>query len=228
VTNRVHLPLFFLSLLIAIGIKVAVPDDNQQRERNFDAKVTYVLSDELSVLGRVGEVKIRLRGKSDDMAVLSPFAVEMEVTLDADNLGIINYPLEPSGVRMPGDFEVISIEPNQLILEVERQIHRKLEIRADLLGEPAAGSKVAGSRVEPREAEVKGPKSRVEILDFLRTTPIHLDGHAISFQVSAPLLSPDPVVQIVEPSRVKVSVTMREPELSKTFEGMIQNSTPQL
>ncbi len=221
-TGRLHLPLFLLSLLIAIGIKLAVSGDNQQRERNFDAKVTYLTQDGVSVLGQVGEVKVRLRGKSQDMAVLSPFAVEVEVRLEEGQLGTINYPLEPSGVRVPGDFEVVSIEPNQLLLEIEQEVRRRLEIRADLQGEPAAGSSVLGiPQVEPKEAEIKGPESRVRVLDFVRTTPISLDGRAISFTVPASLLSPDPVVQILSPTRVEVSVEMREPELSSTFEELL-------
>ena len=55
----------------------------------------------------------------------------------------------------------------------------------------------------------------VSRIDHLATTPISLDGRAITFELSVPVVAPDPLIQIVQPTQVSVKVPMSMPDEPK-------------
>jgi hypothetical protein len=56
---------------------------------------------------------------------------------------------------------------------------------------------------------VEGPSSRLARLDHVETQPIDLDGHALSFEETVGVVSPDSLVQIQQPARVRVRVPLK-------------------
>jgi len=68
--------------------------------------------DVLGLLETIDEVKLRLEGKEQEIAELDPDSVSVEVRLMEGELGVVDITRERMNVIMPGDFEVISIEPD--------------------------------------------------------------------------------------------------------------------
>jgi hypothetical protein len=217
ILGRLHLPLFLFALTIAVVLKVAVNQTQQLAETTVTAQVRYEMaSNENMILDPLPEVKVRLRGPRNEIAFLNPFSVEVEVSLEEGEEGLIDITEERLNVRMPGDFEVISIEPNQFSLTVEPQVRRMLRVRIDLTGEPAAGAYNEAPYARPAMSEAMGPISLIEPLTELVAT-LSLDGHALSFEATVSIDSPDPLVRI-DPRQVVVHVPMKVPE-SSTFES---------
>jgi hypothetical protein len=67
-------------------------------------------------------------------------------------------------------------------------------------------------------ATVAGPQSLLAGLDSVTTSPVSLDGHAFSFQERVPIAPPDPLVRVLEPSVVVVSIPMDTPGLPREGE----------
>ncbi|MCP4658576.1 MAG: hypothetical protein GY856_24460 [bacterium] len=218
-TGRFHLPIFLLALSIAVVLKVAVHEPVQLSYRTIDAAVYYNLPESVVSLKPIDEVKLRLRGKRKEIAELNPVNVTVEVTLVEGELGVVDVTRERMNVSMPGDLEVISIEPNRFSLEVEPLETVTLPIHVVLTGEPSAGNFPGTPLMVTTEAKVRGPRSLIREMRELEV-PISLEGHAVTFLETVPLRSPDPLVQIIEPAQMTVEVPMQE---RTSFEDRIED-----
>ena len=212
--SRLQLPLFLLAVAMAVLIKIAVNEALQLAETTINAQVQYNLPQRAMILEPIQHLEVRLRGERSDIAGLNPFNVQVEVSLAdlaAKDYGAVDVTEDRFTVRAPGDFEVISITPNQMTLTIERVESRSLPVRAGLTGEPAAGAVLQGEpEVRPATAQVDGPRSRLRDVTEL-TAPVSLNGHALTFEEKVTIVSPDPLVRIVEPRQVVVFIPLKVP-----------------
>lgn len=221
--RRLHLPLFLLALAIAVVIKVAVNEALQLTETRITAQVQYDLPAGHMILEPIQQVAVRLRGERSEIAALTPFSVQVEVSLREGELGQVDITDERLVVRTPGDFEVISKEPNFFTLEVEVVESRTLPVRAVLSGEPAAGAVHEEPVVRPAAARVEGPRSRLRNLAEL-SAPVSLQGHALTFEEKVTIVTSDPLVKVVEPRQVVVYVPMKVPGSEASLDGLVDGA----
>jgi YbbR domain-containing protein len=149
------------------------------------------------------------------MSRLSQFNVEVTASMANPKPGPTSIALDDSDVRFnaPGDYEVLSIDPNRFNIQVERRVRNVVPVRVVLTGEPAAGASAGLPTARPGQAQISGPESKVAAISYL-VVEVSLDGHARSFAESVTARSPDPLVQVLQPNLVNVEVPMTEPELS--------------
>ena len=180
-------------------------------EKIVDATVTYNPPPGMMILDPQGTVRVRLRGSERAIRRVNPFQIDVQVVVRADREGPLEVRLQPEDVMMPEGVEAVSIEPSVLRLHVDQEVRRLLPVEVPLVGEPAAGAQLAGKpRATPAEVLVTGPRKVVSRLSAVRANPISLDGHALDFQESALLVSPDPLVQL-QTQVVSVTVPMQQP-----------------
>lgn len=178
-------------------------------EKVIEAGVTYNTPRDFIVLDPVERVKLRLRGPTSRIRNLNPVLVDVLVAPPVTEVGTVDFRLRPENVIMPERIEVVSIEPSVLRLEFDREATAMVAIRPLLSGEPAAGATVGEPQVLPDRARVSGPRSRIERIAHLPTTAVNLDGHAFDFSEPAAVVSPDPLIKVMEPSVVTVFVPLR-------------------
>ena len=180
-------------------------------EKIVDATVTYNPPPGMMILDPQGTVRVRLRGSERAIRRVNPFQIDVQVVVRADREGPMEVRLQPEDVMMPEGVEAVSIEPSVLRLHVDQEVRRLLPVDVPLVGEPAAGAQLAGKpRITPGEVLVTGPRKVVSRLTGVRSNPISLDGHALDFQESALLVSPDPLAQL-QTQVVSVVVPMQQP-----------------
>jgi hypothetical protein len=221
VRRRLHLPLFLLALASAVAVKVAVNEARQLTEVNLNAQVQYNLPKGVMILEPVKNVQVRLRGERNEIATLTPFNVQVEVSLRESELGQVDISEERLVVRGPAAFDVVSKEPNFFTLTVEEVESRVLPIRAQLTGEPAAGALPGPPELVPAEARIEGPRSRIRDIVELKA-PVSLEGHAFTFEEEAAIVSPDPLVRVVEPRQVLVRVPLTVPGSKSQMDELLE------
>jgi YbbR domain-containing protein len=202
-----------VALVIATGIwfVVALQSREQQSEKQIEADITYNVPRGTVLLDPVQKVSIRLRGSASEIRNLNPFAVDVLVNVRGQERGVVEVQLGEDDVLMPRGLELISIEPTTLRLAIDREATRSVPVEPRLVGEPAAGAVVEGLRVRPETVVVTGPESHLVNLEQLFTSPVTLDGHALSFDESAAVVSPDPLIRVVQPTVVTVHIPLRLP-----------------
>jgi hypothetical protein len=99
-------------------------------------------------------------------------------------------------------------------VELEKEVTQRLPVVPKLIGEPAGGATLDEPEVLPNQVLVSGPASRIARAATLSTQPISLDGHALPFEATVSVVSPDPLIQIVQPFKVLVRVVLKPPEVA--------------
>jgi YbbR domain-containing protein len=204
-----------LALGIAIGIwfNASVEDRLVSSERVVEASVSYNRAHNFIVINPVPTVNVRLGGSKKAVRQLNPSMVYVQVELTQHPEGSAIVTLGPDNVTAPDGLEVVSIEPGSIRVDLEKEVTQRVPVFAKLTGEPAAGSTMQEPEVFPNQVLVTGPASMVAKLESLTTQPIDLDSHALTFEETVPVVTPDPLIQIVQPSKVTVRVPMQPPAL---------------
>jgi YbbR domain-containing protein len=202
-----------LALGIALGLwfNSSFEDREVLNERVVEASVSYTWPKGYMVLDREQSVNVRVRGSSKRVRGLDPDQVDVQVELSRHE-GPVTVNLGPESVLMPEGLEVVSIEPNVITVEVEKEANRRIRVVPTLEGEAAPGAKVGEPEAFPSQVLVTGPESLVAGTEVLRTRPVSVAGQSTTFEQSVAVVPPDPLIQIVQPSRVRVRVPIQPPK----------------
>jgi YbbR domain-containing protein len=199
------LRLLALAISAAMWYSVSLEGRETMTERIVEASVSYNRPRGFIVLDPVGTVNVRLRGSSKKVRVLTPYQVNVQVELTQNQKGTFSVSLGPDDVQVPEGFEVVSIDPNVIRVEIDREVTQRLKVRPQLVGEPAAG-KAGEAEVLPNQVLVTGPDSLISKYEWINTRPINLDGHTQTFEETISVIPPDALIQVVQPSKVNVRV----------------------
>ncbi|MCK5378531.1 MAG: hypothetical protein KAJ78_03970 [Acidobacteria bacterium] len=152
-------------------------------------------------------ITLQLRGP----LTLNPTAAgNPEVFLDLSEAvpGRSIYPIDVSGVRLPAEVEVISVEPTEIEIELERVLLRSLALSPSVEGNPAPGFVVNLVQLDPTRITVQGPESRLSTLESVTTSSISVEGATGSVEaVVTPLLT-DPLLRVLTGSPIMVRVNI--------------------
>ena len=207
-TRRMGLRLLALLAALVVWWVASVEKREQISERVVDASVSFNSSPGMILLDPIQTVKVRLRGPDRRVRGISPFEIDLVVDVEGDWPGTRVILLSPENVVVPTDVEVRSIEPNSLAIRVDREATALLPVLPRLVGEPAGGAVPGDARVVPDKVTVRGPEGIISGLTSVATNAVSLDGHALSFAQTVSVVSPDPLVRVVEPPFVTVQVPM--------------------
>ena len=204
-----------LALGIAVGIwfNASVEDRLVSSEKVVEASVSYNRPRGFVIVNSVQNVNVRVSGSKKAIRQLNPYMVDVSVDLGQRQTGVATISLTPENVLLPDGLEVVSIEPNTIRVDLEREVTQRLPVVPRIVGEPAGGATAGEPVVLPNQVMVVGPEPMIARTDSLTTRPVSLDGHALSFEEEVPVVAPDPLIQIVQPSRVTVQVPMQPPSV---------------
>jgi len=206
--RRTGLRLLALLAALVVWWVASVEKREQTSERVVDASVSFNSSPGMILLDPIQTVKVRLRGPDRRVRGISPFEIDLVVDVEGNWPGTRVILLSPENVVVPTDVEVRSIEPNSLAIRVDREATALLPVLPRLVGEPAAGAIPGDARVVPDKVTVRGPEGIISGLTSVATNAVSLDGHAQTFAQTVSVVSPDPLVRVVEPPFVTVQVPM--------------------
>jgi YbbR domain-containing protein len=203
-----------LALGIAIGIwfNASVEDRLASNEKVVEANVSYNRPRGFIIINPVRNVNVRLIGSKKAVRQLNPYMVDVSVELSQRQEGSATINLGPENVLAPSGLEVVAIEPSTIRVELEREVSLRLPVVPKLVGKPAAGAVAEEPEVLPNQVLVTGPASMLARVESLSTPPISIEGLTTTLEdPDVPVLTPDPLIQIVQPSKVTVRVPIHPP-----------------
>jgi len=152
-------------------------------------------------------VNVRLRGRVSVIRSLS--SQNLAVTIDMRNWaqpGDASITIRSQAINAPEGVDVVSVEPNKVRFRLEQVRQRVVNIRPFLVGDPPKGYTVGDPTVTPDQALVSGPVSQVRNLTDVATERIIMTGRTALFVQSVGVVSDSPLVRVVEPQSVEVTV----------------------
>jgi YbbR domain-containing protein len=195
----------FISLLLAVGLWLAVA-------RDPIASVEVRVPIEFSLPANIvidsptfTQAQVMVRGPKRLVNRLEPGDVRAEVDLSSVQPGERTFELH---VHVPPDLEVEQIIPSQFHLSFDHRDTRTIEVHPRVTGTFASGLRVAQVIADPAEVTVTGPQRRVEALEAASTDPVDASGTMTSATFLTQVYVPDPLIQVVHPKPIHVTVMM--------------------
>jgi YbbR domain-containing protein len=203
---------FIIALLLWLTL---IPDD-----KIFDEKMLPVRLDVHNIPSSMALVEnppptlnVIIRAPKRLIGQFTSANVNAVLDLRDARVDVRDYYLTPSNVRAPEGAEIKEVIPQQVKLKLERIVEEMLEVVPDILGELPEGLGVAKIDVSPARVRVRGPESKVNKNDRVRTTPIDISTLTEPTEVEASLILPNPDVRLVS-SRTTVIVRILIQEIN--------------
>lgn len=204
-----NLPLKLMSIILATGLWYAVSREPVS-EVEVSVPVEFQNVPENLEIGseHIPRAEIRVRGPARIVRDLKQSDVRAEIDLAGSTPGERTFDLSGRHIRTLRELSVVQIVPSQLHLDLDLRETRDLEVRARVLGSFAQGLRVARAVADPSHISVTGPKRRVDSLEEALTDPVDASGTMRRGIFMTHVYLSDPLVQVVNPTPVQVTVIM--------------------
>ena len=201
-----------LSLLLAAGLWWQISPDEQPAEVSLHAPVVFQhVPQHLEISSEsVPEAQIRVRGPERVIRQLQASEVHAEIDLGDAKAGERTFDLTSQQVRHPSDVTVVQVVPSQLHLSFDTRLTRDVEIHPRVTGNFAAGEQITKVDVDPPRITITGPRHHVEKVDTATTDPLDATGTRGSAVFTTNVYVPDPLVQVVQTTSIRVTVFVQK------------------
>jgi len=207
---RLRHPAYFLIAFIAACLSWYAATGKRRATisvRSIKASLTLVnLPGDLILTSGVPDtVILQLRGP---LPLISQENNEIEVYIDLSDAhpGPSAYPIDISSISVPREIEVLSVEPAEIKLELEKLAIRSLPIRATITGVPAEGFEVGAVKAQPEKVRIQGPEKRLEGLEYVATSPVSVENATETMEIEVEPALDDPFLRVVSSSPPKLRV----------------------
>jgi YbbR domain-containing protein len=204
-----NIGLKLVSLLLAIGLWLVVARD-PIAEVEMRVPIEFKnFPDNLEIdSANVTEVQIRVRGPERLIHRLQTADVRMEIDLANIHPGEQTFDLNGGQLHVPQDLEVVQLKPNQFHVSFDNRATRLVGIRPRVTGTFASGMQVAQVIADPPNVMITGPRRRVEAVEDATTDPVDVSGAVTRASFVTQAYVPDPLIQVVHPTPIRVTVIM--------------------
>ncbi len=158
----------------------------------------------------IPEAQIRVRGPERIIRQLQASEVHAEINLAGVKPGERTFDLTSQLVRHPSDIAVVQVVPSQLHLTFDTRLTREVEIHPRVTGNFAEGEQLVRVDADPPRITITGPRHHVEKVDDATTDPIDATGTRGSAVFTTNTYVPDPLVQVVQPTSIRVTVLVQK------------------
>ncbi|MBZ5682254.1 MAG: hypothetical protein LAO24_19345 [Acidobacteriia bacterium] len=201
-----------LSLVLAVGLWAMISPDERPAEVAVRSPIVFQnVPYDLEISSEsIPEAQIRVRGPERLVRQLRPSDVHAELELGGAKPGDRTYDLTSQQVRHPRELLVVQVVPSQVHLAFDMRLTREVEIRPRVVGNFVEGERIAKVEVDPSRITISGPKQHVEKVDAATTDPVDASGTMTKNTFVTNVYVSDPLVQVVRPVPIHVTVTMEK------------------
>ncbi len=158
----------------------------------------------------VPSAQVRVRGPSRLIHGLRTGEIHVQVDLTNAKPGERTFDLTAQQVSHPRDLAVVQVVPSQFHITFDTRVTRTVEVRPRVTGNFASGLRISHVLANPAIVTITGPRSRVEAVEAATTDPVDASGVVTSQTFSTNVYVADPLIQVVHPTPVHVTVIMEK------------------
>jgi hypothetical protein len=201
-----------LSLLLASGLWFLISPDEQPAEVAVRAPVVFQhVPPNLEISTEtIPEAQIRVHGPERVIRQLGANEIHAEIDLADAKPGERTYDLSSQQVRHPRDVSIGPVIPSQLHLSFDTRLTKEVEIHPRVTGTFAGGEQIVKVDADPPRITVTGPKRHVERVEAATTDPVDATGTRGSAVFTTNVYVPDPLVQVVPITSIRVTVVVQK------------------
>lgn len=197
-----------LSLLLATGLWLAISPDEQPAEVAVRAPIVFErLPSDVEISSEtIPEAQIRVRGPERVIRQLRSNDVHAELELADAKPGERTFDLTSQQISHPRDLTVVQVVPSQVHIAFDTRLTREVEIHPRVTGNFLTGEQITRVDVDPPRITITGPRHHVEKVDSATTDPVDATGTTSRATFTTNVYVSDPLVQVVQPTSIHVTV----------------------
>jgi YbbR domain-containing protein len=201
-----------LSVLLATGLWLVVSPDEQPAEVAVRAPIEFEhVPDNLEISSEtIPEAQIRVRGPERLIRELRSPDVRAHIDLTGARPGERTFDLTAQEILRPRDVSVVQVVPSQVHLAFDTRLTREVEVHPRVTGTFLPGEQIAKVESDPAKITITGPRRHVERVDSATTDPVDASGIRGRVTFTTNVYVSDPLVQVVQPISVHVTVTVEK------------------
>jgi len=206
-----HLGLKIVSVLVAFGLWLVVTR-NPIAETEVSVPIEFHhIPDNLEISSEnIPQAQVRVRGPERAIRQLSAADIHVEIDLAGTRAGDRTFDLTAQQVREPRELEVVQLVPSQFHIAFDTRMTRQIDVRPRVTGTFASGLRIARVTASPATIMISGPRKRVELIEAATTDPVDASGAMDRASFTTHAYVSDPLVQVVQPGPIRVTVIMEK------------------
>jgi YbbR domain-containing protein len=200
-----------LSLALSVGLWLAVASD-PPAEVAVTVPIQFLnIPENLEISTEsIPQAQVRVRGPQRIVRRLQPSDISAEIELNGMKAGERTFDLTAQQVRKPRGLEVEQIIPNQFHLTFDTRLTRQVPVRPRAFGNFVAGYQIGRIEADPATITISGPSARVAAVEAAITDAIDASGTMERATFVRHAYVSDPLVQVMNPNPVRVTVIMEK------------------
>jgi diadenylate cyclase len=204
-----NLGLKVFSLVLATGLWLAVARDTPD-EIALNVPIEFHnIPDKLEINSEeIPVAQVRVRGPHRLIGALRPEEVHVQVDLTDVKPGERTFDLRAGQIRQPRELEAVQVVPSQLHLNFDMRMTKQIQVLPRVTGNFASGLRLGRVIASPDTVTVSGPQTRVASLVSASTDPVDASGVVSTQSFTTNVYVSDPLIQVVHPVPVHVTVIM--------------------
>ena len=199
-----------LSLLIATGLWMAIAPEQEPAEVEVRVPIEFEHVPahlEISSI-TIPDAQIRVRGPESVIRNLRSTDIHAEIELADAKPGERTFDLTAQQIQHSRELHVVQVVPGQVHLSFDTRLTREVGIHPRVTGNFVEGERIGKVLVDPQTITITGPQHHVEEVDTATTDPVDVSGTTTQATFVTMVYVPDPLVQVVNPTPVRVTVIM--------------------
>lgn len=201
-----------LSLLIAVGLWLAIAPEQEPAEVEIRVPIEFQhVPGHLEISSiTIPEAQIRVRGPESLIRNLRSTDIHAALELGDAAPGERTFDLTAQQIRHSRELHVVQVVPGQVHLSFDTRMTREVEVHPRVTGNFVEGEQIGKVLVDPERITITGPRRHVETVDAATTDPVDVSGTRTTGSFMTMVYVPDPLVQVVNPAPVRVTVIMEK------------------
>jgi YbbR domain-containing protein len=200
-----------LSLALSVGLWLAVASD-PPAEVAVTVPIQFLnIPENLEISTEsIPQAQIRIRGPQRIVKRLSPADISAEIELGGMKAGERTFDLTAQQIHRPRELEIEQVIPNQFHLSFDTRLTRQVPVRPRAFGNFTAGYQIGRIESDPATITITGPDKRVAAVEAAITDAIDASGTIDRATFVRHAYVSDPLVQVMNPNPVRVTVIMEK------------------
>jgi len=186
-----------VALALALGMVYRV---NTLSTRTLIVPLNVVTNGTLTPSGAFpSSVRVQIRGDGDGVLSVADGDLQAFVDLSRHESGgryRAAVQVKRSGNALAVQPLEVSVNPIEIVLDLDRRVDLSLPLATPLHGGVATGFDLVSHSLNPGEVAVFGPAGLLQGISSLATSPVLLDGRNADFSVTVTIVNPDPLITI--------------------------------
>lgn len=212
-----------VAAILALVLWYSIQGTIGEEEEVVGVPIEISVEDGWAILDRsITEATVTVRGTKDAIGELDPDRLRLIRNIRGrPERGAMMLSLHPRNVDTPDGVRAVKIDPDRILISLDKEGVRPIPVKAVLQGELPDGFEAGEIRCSPATVQLFGPEIRLGEIEVVYTEAIDMERQLVSFKSRRSISPPSQSwIGNVEPDHVIVEVEIIERSSRREFEAV--------